>query len=132
MAEPVFMKLGMYIMAALVLQPRICRVQIYGDFHYNWGPSQVLLFMSDQSAQRRSADNAAGQCVQKPRYRSLNSRNALLQLRSSSIVVGFPYGEEVHGFFLHIYYYFKGECSLCSVIIDSLCVNTFNRTIRVR
>jgi hypothetical protein len=42
--------------AAFVVQTRTCRVQIYVDFHNTWRLSQVLMFMSDQSVQMRSAD----------------------------------------------------------------------------
>jgi hypothetical protein len=99
MAEPIFMKLGVYIMVPFVVQPRTCRVQICVGFHYNWRLSHVLLFMTDQSSQMRSGQKQQEVSV----FRSRVIEASVAEMHCCNfapllLVMVFPCGVEGRGF----------------------------------
>jgi hypothetical protein len=85
-----------------------------------------VLFVSDQSAQRRSANKHQVLNL----FRSRGSRTALLQVRTCSlccVVTFFSDGEERRGFIQ-----LSSRINMqCSRVLDSVQGNTFNKTISI-
>jgi hypothetical protein len=75
-----------------------------------------LLFVCDQSVQRKSADKQ-----QKPRDRNTDRRTSLLQVYAC-FLFSVSDGEERRGFIAYSTYNFYRS------ILDSVCRNTFNKT----